>query len=36
MDIIIYTPNELAIAMTNFMNIGKIAVNTGKLVYERI
>lgn len=36
MDIIVYTPAELKKAMTYFMNIGKIAVNTGKLLYERI
>ena len=36
MDIIVYTPKELETAMTYFMNIGKIAVNTGKLMYERI
>jgi uncharacterized protein len=36
MDIIVYTPKELEIAMTYFMNIGKIAVNTGKLLYERV
>jgi uncharacterized protein len=36
MDIIVYTPKELETAMTYFMNIGKIAVNTGKLLYERV
>lgn len=36
MDIIVYTPQELEIAMTQFMNIGKIAVTTGKLLYERV
>lgn len=36
MDIIVYTPQELEIAMTRFMNIGKIAVTTGKLLYERV
>lgn len=36
MDIIVYTPQELEIAMTYFMNIGKIAVTTGKLLYERV
>ncbi|HSZ87461.1 MAG TPA: nucleotidyltransferase domain-containing protein [Puia sp.] len=36
MDIIVYTPEELENAMTQFMNIGKIAVNTGKLMYERV
>lgn len=36
MDIIIYTPNEFENAKSKVMNIGKIAVNTGKLMYERI
>ncbi len=36
MDIIIYTPKEFDEAMLKFMNIGKIAVNTGKLMYERV
>lgn len=36
MDIIVYTPKELETAMDNFYSIGKIAVNTGKLMYERI
>ena len=36
MDIIVYTPLELKEAMTYVMNIGKIAVNTGKLLYEKI
>lgn len=36
MDIIVYTPKELDEAMTYFVNIGKIAVNTGKLLYERV
>ena len=36
MDIIVYTPKELETAMTYFYNIGKIAVNTGKLMYERV
>ena len=36
MDIIVYTPTELESAMQLFHNIGKIAVNTGKLVYERV
>ena len=36
MDIIVYTPKELDEAMLKFMNIGKIAVNTGKLMYERV
>ena len=36
MDIIVYTPKELETAMTLVHNIGKIAMNTGKLMYERI
>lgn len=36
MDIIVYTPKEFEEAKLKFMNIGKIAVNTGKLMYERI
>lgn len=36
MDIIVYTPAEFEAAQTKFMNIGKIAVNTGKLMYERV
>lgn len=36
MDIIIYTPKEFDEAMMKFMNIGKIAVNTGKLMYARV
>ena len=36
MDIIVYTPKELDEAMLKFMNIGKIAVNTGKLMYARV
>jgi|SRR5580698_3486468 predicted nucleotidyltransferase len=36
MDIIVYTPEELETAMTQFMNIGKIAISTGKLMYERV
>ena len=35
-DIIVYTPKEINEAMNFVMNIGKIAVNTGKLVYERV
>lgn len=35
-DIIIYTPLELENAMKKVMNIGKIAVNNGKLMYERV
>lgn len=36
MDIIVYTPKEVEAAMDLVVNIGKIAINTGKLVYERI
>ena len=36
MDIVVYTPEEVQTAMGSFMNIGKIAINTGKLLYERI
>ena len=36
MDIIVYTPLELKEAMSYVVNIGKIAVNTGKLLYEKI
>lgn len=36
MDIIVYTPKEVDDAMNLVVNIGKIAINTGKLVYERI
>ena len=36
MDIIVYTPKEVDAAMNLVVNIGKIAINTGKLVYERI
>jgi predicted nucleotidyltransferase len=36
MDIIIDTPNELEEAKKFVVNIGKIAVNTGKLMYERV
>ena len=36
MDIIIYTPNELKVAMEENVNIGKEAVKTGKLLYERV
>ncbi len=34
-DIIVYTPTEVEAAMSMFYNIGKMAVQTGKLVYER-
>ncbi|MDQ6756146.1 MAG: nucleotidyltransferase domain-containing protein [Bacteroidota bacterium] len=36
LDIIVYTPEELKSCMAQTMNIGKEAVTTGKLVYERI
>lgn len=36
MDIIVYTPKEVEAAMALVINIGKIAINTGKLVYERV
>ncbi len=36
MDIIIYTPDELLMGMNDVVNIGKEAVTTGKLLYERI
>lgn len=36
LDLIVYTPAELETAMNNTINIGKEAVTTGKLVYERI
>ena len=34
-DFIIYTPKELETAMTYFHNIGKIAVKTGRLVFQK-
>ena len=36
MDIIVYTPTEVEAAMELVVNIGKIAINTGKLMYERV
>ncbi len=36
LDLVVYTPTELEKAMTKTINIGKEAVNLGKLVYERI
>jgi len=36
LDIIVYTPEELKSGMEQTMNIGKQAVTTGKLLYERI
>jgi uncharacterized protein len=35
LDIFVYTPTEIESAMKETINIGKEAVNTGKLVYER-
>ncbi len=36
LDIIVYTPEELKSCMLQTMNIGKEAVTTGKLLYERV
>jgi predicted nucleotidyltransferase len=36
MDIIVYTPEELKSVMHDVVNIGKEAIKTGKLLYERI
>lgn len=36
LDVFVYTPGELEEGMHEIMNIGKEAVTTGKLVYERI
>jgi len=36
LDIIVYTPEELESVMQDVVNIGKEAVTTGKLLYERI
>ena len=36
MDIIVFTPKEVEAAMGLVVNIGKIAINTGKLLYERV
>lgn len=36
LDIIVYTPEELEMAKNDVVNIGKEAVTTGKLLYERI
>ena len=36
LDIIVFTPEELKSCMLQTMNIGKEAVTTGKLLYERI
>ena len=36
LDLIVYTPAELEIAMLDTVNIGKEAVRGGKLMYERV
>jgi hypothetical protein len=36
LDVFVFTPDELTQGMQEFMNIGKEAVTTGKLIYERI
>lgn len=36
MDIIVYTPDELKSGMKDVLNIGKEAIKTGKLLYERV
>lgn len=36
LDVFVFTPGELKKGMKEIMNIGKEAVTTGKLVYERI
>jgi predicted nucleotidyltransferase len=36
LDVFVFTPEELKKGMQEVMNIGKEAVTTGKLVYERI
>lgn len=36
MDIIVYTPDELQSGMKDVVNIGKEAIKTGKLLYERV
>ena len=36
MDIIVYTPEELKRGMQDIVNIGKEAIKTGKLLYERV
>lgn len=36
MDIIVYTPEELWAGMKDIVNIGKEAIKTGKLLYERV
>lgn len=36
LDVFVFTPDELKQGMNEIMNIGKEAVTTGKLIYERI
>ena len=36
LDVFVFTPDELKQGMRKIMNIGKEAVTTGKLIYERI
>lgn len=36
LDVIVYTNGELLLSMNEVMNIGKEAVKTGKLMYERL
>jgi predicted nucleotidyltransferase len=36
LDIVVYTPLELEKGMLQVVNIGKEAINSGKLMYERI
>ncbi|MGN6540478.1 MAG: nucleotidyltransferase domain-containing protein [Ginsengibacter sp.] len=36
LDVFVLTPSELKKGMREFINIGKEAVTTGKLVYERV
>ena len=35
-DIIVYTPEELLMGLQQTMNIGKEAINSGRLMYERV
>jgi uncharacterized protein len=36
MDIIVYTPEELKTVQNDVVNIAKEAINTGRLLYERL
>lgn len=36
MDIIVYTPEELKAVQNDVVNIAKEAINTGRLLYERL